>query len=177
VACGKVRRVNGEISVRLDIQSKGARVAIELARRVHAGVKAHAEWTNVFGVVCRIQPPEDDPEPWAAALAQELVVLCHEAANRRSKSTGASQGIRQPHAQDERMSPNYVFDRLRTDHPWICRIDDDPFSITIRTNDAQQSLQGFISTTSRAVRGQCGSVTTITAYMAQIPGVLDRMTR
>ena len=217
VACGKARRITGELSIRLDMHNKAARVAMERARRLQAGIESQADRTNEFGdtrrpngptslgtrrvahrtrnieadqrhveieipstpttprmrpttdagetiagvhmlydmstvpscsvtanrvsgsVVSRMLPPEDDPEPWAASLAPELVALCHEAANRRSKITGAFQGIHHAHAKDERVSPNYVLDRLRTDHPLR--------GFTIRANDAQQRLQGFITTT------------------------------
>jgi len=220
VACGKARRITGEINIRLDMHSKGARVAMERARRIQVGVESQADRTNEFGdtrrpngptslatggvehrtrnidadqrhieiefpstpttprmrptadagetiagahmlydmatvpscsvtanrvsgsMVCRMLPPEEDPEQWAASLAPELVALCHEAANRRSKSTGAftgAEGIHDAHAKDERVSPNYVFDRLRTDYPLR--------GFTIRAIDAQQRLQGFIATT------------------------------
>jgi hypothetical protein len=217
VACGKARRITGELSIRLDMHCKAARLAMERARRIQAGVESQADRTNESGdtrrpngqtslatrrvehrtrnieadqrhikieiqstpttprmrpttdagetiagvhmlydmatvpscsvtanrvsgsVVCRMLPPEDDPEPWAASLAPELVALCHEAANRRSKITGAFRGTHHAHAKDERVSPNYVLDRLCTDYPLR--------GFAIRANDAQQRLQGFIATT------------------------------
>ena len=45
----------------------------------------------------------------------ELLVLCHEAAERRANKTGAFRGIHHDHAEAERMSLAFIQDRIDTD--------------------------------------------------------------
>ena len=88
--------------------------------------------------VCPIHVPahDHDRDQWAADLAPEIVALCHEGAARRAQVTGAFHGIHRPHAEAERMSKDYIEDRLRTDDPLE--------GYAIRANDAHRQMLGFI---------------------------------
>ena len=49
----------------------------------------------------------------------ELLVLCHEAAERRANKTGAFRGIHHDHAEAERMSLAFIQDRIDTDGTFL----------------------------------------------------------
>ena len=70
------------------------------------------------------------------AQTNELLALCHEAAERRANKTGAFRGIHHDHAEAERMSLAFIQDRIDTDDPIR--------GYTVRTCDRQRRLQGFI---------------------------------
>jgi hypothetical protein len=50
-------------------------------------------------------------------LISELLVLCHEAAERRALKTGVFRGIHHDHAEAERMSLAFIQDRIDTGNP------------------------------------------------------------
>ena len=70
------------------------------------------------------------------AQTNELLALCHEAAERRALKTGVFRGIHHDHAEAERMSLAFIQDRIDTDDPIR--------GYTVRTDDAQRRMQGFI---------------------------------
>ena len=52
----------------------------------------------------------------------ELLVLCHEAAERRANKTGAFRGIHHDHAEAERMSLAFIQDRIDTVRAYVTHL-------------------------------------------------------